>query len=507
MSLLSAASLISSRLQRTGVYRLPSGRSTTIHAPIVVPDGATLEGDGATSKIVCAGNFPAVKTINSDGTKASRAVLRGFRVSRPNTMGAVAAVQSDSHGLWLWGDDLVVEDVWIENCFNAVYLHDDESDRSNRIRLSRVVARHSNSLANSSAYGLQANTVNGLEVENCSWQNAWLDGIKLRRLCRNVRIVGGDSSENGVSLGQGASGDGIDCFAGGEDVVIDSVLFADNGGNGIVIKTIGLQGAIDFTPSWGWMRQYSIKNVRCRGNAGAGITIEGVYDSTSSYSPTLANAGEDNRPRASMIDITDAVCENNDHYGIFVNGRNVSVKGGVMRSNLFEGIRVGENARDVTLDRVTILGCGTVDYDPSPTRPAVTIEDGAERVRCSRLAMNGKDHGDAVEIVDDSSYAALDTIHRNGVEVLAGAKDVTVEYCANQYVSSDPYASPLVVLGTAVEADRVVLHHEGTETTAASRYFGGPGSTYKSISVGGTGTTVYVKETGAPHSKSGWVAK
>lgn len=503
---MSNASVINDRLRLFGRYTLPA-RTVAIDEPIEVPDDAVLQGASLLSVLRCTGDFPAIKTINADGSKASRVLLRGFRITRTNTLGAVASVQSASHGLWLWGDDLTVEDVRVDDCFNAVYLADDADDRSNRIRLSRVVARHGNSLANSSAYGLQANTVNGLEVENCSWQNAWLDGIKLRRLCRNVRIVGGDSSENGVSLGQGASGDGIDCFAGGEDVVIDSVLFADNGGNGIVIKTIGLQSGTDFTPSWGWVRQYSITNVRCRGNAGAGITIEGVYDSTSSYSPTTANADEDNRPRASLIDITDAVCENNDHYGIFVNGLHVNVRGGVMRANLFEGVRVGENARDVVVDGVTILGCGTEDYDPSPTRPAVTIEAGAERVRCSRLRMNGKDHGDAVEIVDDSSYAALTTIHRNGVEVLAGAKDVIVEHCHNLYVSSDPYASPLVVLGTAVEADRVVLHHSGTETTALNRFFGGPGSTYRSISVGGAGTTLYVKETGAPHTKTGWSAK
>ena len=75
----------------------------------------------------------------------------------------------------------------------------------------------------------------------------------------DVKIINGSSSRNGRSLGTSASGDGIDCLAGGDGVVIDGTRFEGNLGNGIVIKTMG-----KFNPEFGHVRDYLVTNVIAR---------------------------------------------------------------------------------------------------------------------------------------------------------------------------------------------------------------------------------------------------
>lgn len=476
----------------------PSG-TYLVAATITVPSNRVLSGVGYASCLTANGDYPVITLANADSSIPENVSLEQLRLAHTNTVGP-AVLQGSSYGVSLWGHNILLVDLWLVDCFSAVVLATEETNYSQDIRLERVYAEHSGPSANGAAYGLQVNTVSGIAITDCVWQDAWLDGIKLRKLCTDVRISGGACIRNGRGYGYGTSGDGIDMFAGAENVSVDGTVFANNGGNGVVIKTVGNSVSLgyDFNPSWGWMRNISLSNVTCRGNIGHGIAIEGVYNSTSTYSPTLVDADEDNRPRASNIHITDPTIEGNGLMGIFVNGLHCNVDGGTIRNCQREGLTIAENARYVDVRNTTILGCSKAavgDY------PAVTTQSGARFVRFSGLRMNGKDHGDSVEIVDDSSYAGLTTYHRNGIEVLAGAEDIEVVHCTNQYVTSDPYESPAVVFGD----NRVLVQHSlSDQSTGNSRFYGGRGSTVVSRTYGTDGTTLWLKESAAS-SKSGWV--
>ncbi len=242
----------------------------------------------------------------------------------------------------------------------------------------------------------------------------------------DVKIINGSSSRNGRSLGTSASGDGIDCLAGGDGVVIDGTRFEGNLGNGIVIKTMG-----KFNPEFGHVRDYLVTNVIARSNVGASIAIECVYDSTSSRRPRLDNWKQDTRPRAKDIGTSNCRLEYNATFDLFLNGLKIRATNCLLRANGHEGIRVDENARDITVSDVTITACST--YNPG-SKPAVTIESGAAKVRLQRLGMDG---------------LAPQENHRNGIEVFGSAKGVVIEYCTNQNATTDRYDRPVVSFQTS----------------------------------------------------------
>jgi hypothetical protein len=483
----------------TDVY-VPPGTYLISGGSIRLHENSSLIGAGYMSHLTCDTDDAVVYTVNGDGTKPSHITIAGFRISHTNTLGN-PPLQGDSDGVLLWGTDIEVRDVWFEQCFRAVELRDFPSNTNGNIRLVRISARHSNPLTNTSSFGLVANQVYGLYVEDCTWRDAWLDGIKLLKLCTVVRIRGGESSANGRGFGFGTSGDGIDMFAGGEDVVIENTAMEDNGGSGVVIKTVGNSVVLgeDFNPPFGWQRSISLRAMSIRRNKGAGVAIEPVHNSTSPDLPRLADAGEDNRPRASTIRIDDCVIEYNELQGIICNGFRVSIRGGVFRTNFRHGIEIWEDARDIDIYDVDLLGNS---WAGAGTYPAINVRAGAARVRFRRVRMNGKDHSNGVEIVDDSSYAALTTYHRNGIEVEDGASPVEVLDCTNEYVTSDPFDAPVVCFGAN---DRVLVHHSGTtQATANGRYYGCRGSLYRSQEFGSDGTSLWIKESNA-NVRTGWV--
>lgn len=480
---------ITHRLRRLGYFQIPAG-VVVLTEPVRVPSGALLVGVGPSSVLSASGDFPAVVFEDRGGGRVSRAAFRDASVTRTNATGSPGPL-AQSHGVVVWGDDVEVSGVTVSDCMYAVLVK--ESDVPNRrVVLRRVTARHSNPRATTSAYGLLANSVEDLVVEDCSWRDAWLDGIKLRKNCSGVRILRGDSSLNGTSTTD--AGDGIDCFAGADDVEIRGTRFHGNGvggvgGNGVVVKTVG-----GFNPGWGRARGVRLFGVVCSGNLGSGVAVEGVYDSGSARSPRLASAAEDDRPRACDVELHGVVCSGNANYGAFLNGERVRVVGGVFRANGLEGLRVAENATDVLVTGASVRGCGAA----SPgARPAVTVEPGATRVTIADVDMYGKASADGDEGPDEGRA----TTHRNGVEVLAGATHVTVRGCSNRHVTSDPNESPLVAFGDSA-GHAVTLHASGTLTSPEGKLFGGPGSTYTTSSGG-----LFVKDTGAPNSRDGWAKK
>jgi len=480
---------------------VPAGTYLISGVAVEIPSNRWLEGAGYGADIVVDTDDRAFVTANADLSKPQNITVSGLRIRHTNTLVAPPGVLGDSDGIGLWGENIELRDLWLEDNFSDIDMEEQLLDMSSNIRLKRIRTSHQNPLSFTDQYGLQACTVVGLYIEDCEFTEAWLDGIKLRRQCTTVRIRGGRSIRNGKGFGFGTSGDGIDMFAGAEDVTIVGTDFSNNGGNGVVIKTVGNSVILgyDFNPDWGWMRSINLFGITCRSNKGAGVAIEGILNSVSArVGNKLADAGEDDRPRAASIKLRDVVCENNELQGVICNGLKVSISGGGQRSNWRHGIEVWENARDIDIRDVDILGCGLA---APGTYPAINVQKYAKGVKFTRVRMNGKDHSNGVEIVDDSSYAALTTYHRNGIETENGAEDVVVDDCPNAYVTSDPNGSPVVCFGD----NNVILHHQSTQPTANARYYGGRGSTFISTLYGTDGTTVWQKETPA-NVLTGWVA-
>lgn len=481
------APFINSMLQRFGEVRL-TRNVIHIQEPIVIPEGGSLLGTGFGTELRATGDFAAIQF--EDGGYGT---VKRLRITRGDT------AESASNGILVVGSDILVERVWIEDCFNAVVLPTSDELPHERVTLRGVRARHTNPSATTSQYGLLANSVVGLLVDDCHWSDAWLDGIKLRRRCLDVTIRGGSSSENGRSLGSGASGDGIDCFAGGGSVVIDGTVFESNGGNGIVIKTIGEQGGESFNPGdggderYGRVRQFRIANTMCRDNAGAGMHVEGVYNSDSDEVPILGDTGADTRGRANLITVTGGIFAGNGTHGLLVNGLNVVVSGSFFRANGAEGLRVAENARDVSITSCQVLGCSA---SSAGALPGVTIEGGAKRVKLFDVRLDGLDRGNSVDLVDDATEVGLTKNHRNGIEVHGTADEIEILDCRSRNATADAYDRPVVSFQSG--GSLFVRHSGAVSNPQGQFFFGGPGSIIRSTSTG----SVWVKTSGLGYT--GW---
>jgi hypothetical protein len=503
------ASQIEAVLASAGRLYLPKG-TYTVDRTVVLPSDCTITGVGKGTIIEADGDFP-IFASDTTGAKPENTTISFLTLRHTNTLDPAEAVsQSLSNGIELWGDNHNVHNVWIENAFVALKTAEqtagDTANFSTDLVLENVRCSHENPLATTSQYGINLYSIIGFDAVACEWRHAWLDGIKLTKNVRDWRFAGGCSSDNGqVKWVTGAgAGDGIDGFGGACDGVLDGVTFADNGGNGIVFKTVGIQLGTDFRP-YGPVRNIKIKNCTIRGDhTGGGIALDAIYNSTSTQSGSKLLAAEgDDRPRLSNVTIEGCTIEGTDLAGIYINCLGCSVSNTTIRSAGLEGVRVMENARDVSLSGIDIQGCSAAI---AGDLPAVTVEGGAARVSFDAVRMHGKEW--TGEIVDDSDYAALTTLHRSGIEIFVGSTDVVVEEtCTNIYTTSvSDYDATAVVITSGSWADeRIVLHHKGTETTGNSRYQGGPGSTYRNVAAGAEGHTLWIKEVGDPDTTSGWV--
>ena len=492
-------------LATTGRLQLPPG-PLTVEESIRIPGGARLEGAaGLGTELHGGGSFPVVHFDMADG-----ASLAGVRIRHEvvDDTGVPAHPEKRHIGVLISGRDIVVERVRIENGLKGVMIHESGTN----IVLRDVRFRHTNAGVLSSAFGLDAKDVDGLTIDDCHWEGAWLDGIKLRRACRNVLIRDGSSNGNGRS----AAGDGIDCFPGGESVTIRRTVFEGNQGNGIVIKTIGPSGdrSIPFNPEAGDVRKYRIEHVTVRGNMYAGIAIEPIYDhgSMHAHRPKLTEPSQNIRTRAFDIRVRDSEFLDNGPDtgwpGAIVNGLQCRFTRCTFRSNYREGIRIGENARVVRVEECDIIGCSVMEEGD----PAVLVERGASCVELRGLVINGKQAGGRQGR----------TLHEHGILVEGDpATAIRVVDCRNDYTKSDD------VMGAApVESHQELgtLHveHAGSRPSPNGYLCGGPGSIYRRHITGFWakltrfgrwiigrfgGGPYWIKASGPARSKSGWVRR
>jgi hypothetical protein len=114
-------------------------------------------------------------------------------------------------------------------------------------------------------YGIRVQNTDSLLIQDCNFYSNTLDGIKLRALNDNVRVIGGQSYNNGTGP---SNGNGIDTLSGGYEVTIDGLECYGNDGAGIYCKT-----DISLSPSLGVTRNISIINCVSHDNTGDGIQL------------------------------------------------------------------------------------------------------------------------------------------------------------------------------------------------------------------------------------------
>lgn len=471
-----SARAITNRLASQRYAVIPVGTMRTTQ-PIYVPSGAVLEGFGRSSVIECAGDFPAIVTINSDGTKVECVRIAGIRITRTNTQGVSAPAQTESHGLKLWGDDIVVEDVWTEDCYSAVYTDDQSDDPSHRITLRRVHYTHSNPNTYTSIFGFWIDTAHDVLIEDCTTRDTQLDGIKIRRLCSDVRVYGG-------SFNASVAGDGIDAYAGGGKMILRDAIFDDHiFGSGINIKLD------DLNPSWGQPQRIEVLNCKARGNKASGLAFSrsAGFEDRAHITDIRVSGGEylDNECTG------DGISTNTG--GIFIDARNAEIDGVLAARNLGPGLWLRPNARDVRVrgGRFVANGAGLA-------LPTNIIVDG-QRIVVEHPVLLGKD-GSAV--ADDAAFDALDVVTDYPLLCQTAADDVT---CHVRECDARGHTITTAVTCSGPNTGTIVIHTEG-EGSPSGVIFGSAGSTFARTD-GGADTSFYVKEAGPVNSRVGWAAK
>ena len=169
--------------------------------------------------------------------------------------------------------------------------------------------------------------------------DAGSDCIKLRKRISNV-IIKKNVLRGAYTTEGPASGDGIDMFASGDRVIIESNTIEGNGVQGIDIKT----DDINYPPStWGSNRHIVIKNNIIRNNYGNGIKV--------------VARGTTNTEWPEYVLVSNNEIYENGHWGILCGGRQISLLGNLIHDNaksntyLYGGIQVEGNP---TLDPPTI---------------------------------------------------------------------------------------------------------------------------------------------------------
>ena len=328
-----------------------------------------------------------------------------------------------------------------------------------------------------SGYGIRVQNTDSLLIQDCNFYSNTLDGIKLRALNDNTRVIGGQSYNNGTGP---SNGNGIDTLSGGYEVTIDGLECYGNDGAGIYCKT-----DISLSPSLGVTRNISIVNCVSHDNTGDGIQLtRNSGDTDTDY--LLAN-----------VNVIGGRYYSNGTNGLTVGrSRNVNVTGGLFYDNDNVGVSVIQ-AIDVNIGNVSIIhNC----LDPTSSPPVGLSIAKAVRFNISNSNINGSDCDTC--IIEPSDYSSLTPTHQWAIQIhLTDSDNINIDntvQCSN-YLEPQP----IYITGTHTTNTPVIVDQTGTGNPENVQY-GGVGSVFRRTN-GGAGSSIYVKESGV--AKTGWAAK
>jgi hypothetical protein len=124
-------------------------------------------------------------------------------------------------------------------------------------------------------YGYVFDTCRNAILDGCLAEENWLDGFKFRRLAFDCALMACTARHNGrvyQQTGKGA-GDGLDCYAGAQDLYLERFLSDFNHGNGIAIKS----GPLNTQPG-GRPDGITAVDCVCRNNRAVGLAAYGDSD-------------------------------------------------------------------------------------------------------------------------------------------------------------------------------------------------------------------------------------
>jgi len=328
-----------------------------------------------------------------------------------------------------------------------------------------------------SGYGVRVQNTVSLLLKDCNFYSNTLDGIKLRALNDNTRVVGGQSYNNGTGP---SNGNGIDTLSGGYELTIDGLECYGNDGAGIYCKT-----DISLAPSLGVTRNISIVNCVSHHNSGDGIQL------------TRNSGGTNTDYLLANVQILGGRYYSNGANGLVVGrSRNVNVTGGSFYDNDNVGIGVVQSI-DVNIGNVFIVhNC----LNPTSFPPVGLSVSQAVRFNMSNSNINGSDCDTC--IIQPSDYSTLTPTHQWAIQLhLTDSENINLDntvQCSN-YLEPQP----IYITGTHTAGTAVIVDQTGTGTPENVQY-GGIGSIFRR-SDGAGSTSMYVKESGV--AKTGWVAK
>jgi hypothetical protein len=456
-----------------GVLFFPAGEYlVTGSQTLDVPSGVSVVGHGIDTTTVLIEDARATNSVfECDGV--SRCRFNDFSIIRESE-GILTPGQLGFGGINIVGgsSDIIVERVRVRGAGSGIITDGTSGTDPDTIR--RVTIRDCDCSYNS-AFGIRVLNTEAVTLDNCWCHFNHLDGAKLNGMAFDVLIQGGLYEDNGPTV----SGDGIDCFAGGDRFRIIGGTFRRNSTQGITIKTDGL--TVTDPEIYGYVRRVQVIGTHCYDNGGSGI---GFY----------AHAPEDSdRPLAAHATIMGNLCESSDLRGIWIDARNVTVSGNICRLNGQEGIRVGAKSLDVSLSDNQIIANsqdGAGDYD------GILIEGRRISVRGGNII-----GVDADEIMVEGDYAALTKYHRNSIRVASAARDVLIDGVMESYSVQTLGINSQQTTAT----DGCVIRQRGTVAPYSSGVYGGVGSQYVRISSFGP-AALWRKVTGTPNqSMTGWV--
>ena len=328
-----------------------------------------------------------------------------------------------------------------------------------------------------SGYGIRVQNTASLLIQDCNFYSNTLDGIKLRALNDNTRVIGGQSYSNGTGP---SNGNGIDTLSSGYELTIDGLECYSNDGAGIYCKT-----DITLSPTLGVTRNISIVNCVSHNNSGDGIQL------------TRNSGGTNTDYLLANVQVLGGRYYSNGANGLTVGrSRNVNVTGGSFYNNDNVGISVVQ-AIDVNIGNVFIVhNC----INPTANPPVGLSISQTVRFNMSNSNINGSDCDTC--IIQPSDYSSLTPTHKWAVQInLTDSANINLDntvQCSN-YIEPQP----IYITGTHTAGTAVIVDQTGTGAPENVQY-GGIGSIFRR-SDGAGSTSMYVKESGV--AKTGWVAK
>ncbi|MGI5245428.1 right-handed parallel beta-helix repeat-containing protein [Dactylosporangium sp. CA-139066] len=374
-----------------GSVLLPAVHKVT--ASITVPANVEVRALGASAKVsVPAGfNFPVFVI---DGVAAR---INGLRIIKAS--GAAAGANGNAVRITGNSDGASVTDVYAEGMSSGFYVAGwlgAVPGTAKRVVLTRCQSK------DAAVFGFEFDNCDGVELANCVSNGSGLDGVKLRRSTKNIRVIGGYFTG---AIG----GDGMDCYAGGDTFVIDGAAFIANGLNGLVVKNDDLNDDGHGDPAtYGIVRNLTVSNVLATGNGGSGIAIH----------RSSGNPDDPTEPLVSHVSVIGCQTHGNANYGMYLNARAVTVTGLQARRNGLDGFYMEPGCVDVTLVGVHTSG-------NSVTTPGARdgLHINGSHVRIIGGSAIGTDPDQATS---DADLAAGTKTQRYGLRVEATATSVDV---------------------------------------------------------------------------------